>query len=1232
MASSPAYAFVTLLTSDSYLPGALALVAALRDVHAANAPTAQPQIPFQTVCLITPENLAVETQATVRKAFDIVVGVDIIREDTSAGLNLLGRPDLALVLTKLHAFRLTQFDKIIFLDADILPVRPLAHLFTLDHEFSAVPDVGWPDIFNSGLMVFQPGNEKFDRIMQLVRTKGSWDGGDQGVLNEWRGGHWNRLSFTYNTTPTAAYTYAPAYERFGKEINAIHFIGTNKPWKSLPWRAPGSGAAAQVTEPVAASSPVQPSYGYHALVDKWFNVYDQHYRPTFPSGPQRQEMGSQAPFQLPTYVSAWNQPRSKRPSEDLSGATSSAMGLDELKTLNIGGLGVTGPGSNGSQGLPYMGIGYVGPSMEQGDAQYITMPMPGRTQLLDYHDRPVDEPLERPIPYNPEPSEGPPQSQGPEGFQEPPDWAPPATATSSPPAHLFRPRSNYPNPDFDQRHHDASRSHASPVPPPQSNDLRAHGGDLGGRHHYRRPHHHHQPQQHHHRNYHHSTAPPLEKREQHDGPSQKGQGQQGQEHHRQHSHTPHQEPSSQWHSYQQHSHPLPEASPSHQDANVTHHQEEGRRQRRDSWWDDNDDGYDTESHYALKREATPRPRSPPMMTWNPAVEPPPDDLPPGAYNHPETPHFTNVWDRPQHLSRIHQLDYTYNSDSSPPTRDAYLAPESQRGDFFRPPTIACIPSQLVQEGHYSALISQNPQPDKRKVSKIFPWEGKARPIPSRVFPRSDTSPSGLPQNPEVPPGVPAGYRPSLVNVQRTSFPGARPPAQSLPSDGPPLPRATRRFSYDWQAQQASSVGPGAPKGHGNVWDTVPSIQKYVTKLVKPSSLLGGALSMKQVRLDPGSPGKAWSEKLEESDAASHEADDEDDESDLDDGRGSGGGSGYTSPRSGGGKRGGKSGRSGSGKNSPIVRPGSSRRGSEQTVRASTAEKGIMTNISGSGKASGTPKYRSQSVQTVPKETQTRGVQVNRPSHGTTAFKRYRNTSMETSSASVSPMDKRIPLPTSSTVESGLLLETGPAVARPKRDTVVTFAPTPTITPTPSAPSEKQMTPPVTTEPFLKMHPFVPQKHSPSTPTVTTPATASETYRTYPFSRARYYSPTTPTSSNRDSTTYTPTTSNRDSLLSIDTIATPQSSIIFPTLPAPAPHIRTSSNETGLTVTSPPTSDAPKSPADDEALGTSARMVPSGRHWDPRRNVDIFKSQSQDVLARFLSMGSWESQDPQKQQQ
>jgi len=107
----------------------------------------------------------------------------------------------------LHIFRLTQFKKIIFLDADVLPIRSISHLFNIPHEFSAAPDVGWPDIFNSGVLVCTPGNEKFEQLHELIKTKPSWDGGDQGILNEWRGGDWHRLSFTYNTTPTAAYTF-----------------------------------------------------------------------------------------------------------------------------------------------------------------------------------------------------------------------------------------------------------------------------------------------------------------------------------------------------------------------------------------------------------------------------------------------------------------------------------------------------------------------------------------------------------------------------------------------------------------------------------------------------------------------------------------------------------------------------------------------------------------------------------------------------------------------------------------------------------------------------------------------------------------------------------------------------------------------------------------------------------------------------------------------------------------
>ena len=82
------YAFVTLLTSDSYLPGVLTLAAALKDIHP--SPALHPEVDFQTVCLVTPETVDISSIKLLRKAFDIVVGVELIEENNDRGLQLLG--------------------------------------------------------------------------------------------------------------------------------------------------------------------------------------------------------------------------------------------------------------------------------------------------------------------------------------------------------------------------------------------------------------------------------------------------------------------------------------------------------------------------------------------------------------------------------------------------------------------------------------------------------------------------------------------------------------------------------------------------------------------------------------------------------------------------------------------------------------------------------------------------------------------------------------------------------------------------------------------------------------------------------------------------------------------------------------------------------------------------------------------------------------------------------------
>ena len=96
--------------------------------------------------------------------------------------------------TKLAAWNLTRYDRVVHLDADLLIARNIDHLFSdevgtpaavaetemnfLGLHFTMLP-------FNSGLLVLQPSAVMFDFMMRRLepeRRPPSYDGGDQGYL------------------------------------------------------------------------------------------------------------------------------------------------------------------------------------------------------------------------------------------------------------------------------------------------------------------------------------------------------------------------------------------------------------------------------------------------------------------------------------------------------------------------------------------------------------------------------------------------------------------------------------------------------------------------------------------------------------------------------------------------------------------------------------------------------------------------------------------------------------------------------------------------------------------------------------------------------------------------------------------------------------------------------------------------------------------------------------------
>lgn len=217
-------AYVTLVTSDSYVAGAGVLARSLKSTGTNRS----------IWCLAASKQLSSNSLDILKSIFDGISEVDCIDSGDQINLALLGRPELGPTFTKLHLWKLTQFKKVVFLDADTLVLKNIDDLFERE-EFSACADVGWPDCFNSGVFVAVPNGETYRKLLQHADKEGSFDGGDQGLLNsffsDWSvGPSSKRIPFTYNLTINASYSYAPAFSRFKNDVKVVHFIGAQKPW------------------------------------------------------------------------------------------------------------------------------------------------------------------------------------------------------------------------------------------------------------------------------------------------------------------------------------------------------------------------------------------------------------------------------------------------------------------------------------------------------------------------------------------------------------------------------------------------------------------------------------------------------------------------------------------------------------------------------------------------------------------------------------------------------------------------------------------------------------------------------------------------------------------------------------------------------------------------------------------------------------------------------------------
>lgn len=233
------YAYITLLSNDGYVDGILLLHHSLQKVNT--------QYPFY--CMVTED--VHELTRKILEGFDInLIPVDKIEmpihiqkynEEKEYALAQTWR----YCLTKYHIFNMTQFEKIIFLDADLYFQKNVDHVFKYGHMTGAVDGEAfnlWLDNphLNTGFFVVEPSNQLFNDIMNFANNVDpnfhDWVVADQEILNyyynEWPEWQEKHLDAMYNVFPP--YLVEPwssewQIQQIMKNAVFFHFVGT-KPW------------------------------------------------------------------------------------------------------------------------------------------------------------------------------------------------------------------------------------------------------------------------------------------------------------------------------------------------------------------------------------------------------------------------------------------------------------------------------------------------------------------------------------------------------------------------------------------------------------------------------------------------------------------------------------------------------------------------------------------------------------------------------------------------------------------------------------------------------------------------------------------------------------------------------------------------------------------------------------------------------------------------------------------
>lgn len=225
------FSYVTLLSSEDFLPGVIMLDWSLKKVGS--------HYPLHVLCAdhVSQESFdeLIRRKISVQRLEEhIPVKNDINKEK--------GYDHWNRTFDKLYVWRLTQFDKVVYLDSDMQVIRNIDFLFDCPHMSAVRADAfNEPglDKLNSGLMVIVPNEQEFQGLFDFwqsgkIHLKRM---GDQDVIRAYYSDWGTKPELTLAPGLNVFYsevTSGVIQRRDVEPVSVIHYIGHNKPWMVSP--------------------------------------------------------------------------------------------------------------------------------------------------------------------------------------------------------------------------------------------------------------------------------------------------------------------------------------------------------------------------------------------------------------------------------------------------------------------------------------------------------------------------------------------------------------------------------------------------------------------------------------------------------------------------------------------------------------------------------------------------------------------------------------------------------------------------------------------------------------------------------------------------------------------------------------------------------------------------------------------------------------------------------------